>query len=62
LKTFLTGLLPLTFKVDPDLAAYVTEKTIDGLFLLMVREEGYIRNLSSARSTRLMMRVFGSLD
>ena len=54
--------LPLTFNVDPDLAAYVTEKTIDGLFLLMVREEAYIRNLSSARSTRLMKRVFGSLD
>jgi hypothetical protein len=54
--------LPLTFNVDSDLAGYVTEKTIDGLFLLMAQEEAYIRNLSSARSTRLMKRVFGSLD
>jgi hypothetical protein len=54
--------LPLTFNVDPDLAGYVTEKAIDGLFLLMAQEEAHIRNLSSARSTRLMRRVFGSLD
>jgi hypothetical protein len=40
----------------------MSPKKFDGPFLLMVREEGYIRNLSSARSTRLMMRVFGSLD
>jgi hypothetical protein len=54
--------LPLTFDVDPDLADHATNKAIDGLFLLMAQEEGYIRNLSSARSTRLMKRVFGSLD
>jgi len=54
--------LPLTPNVNPDLANYVTEKAIDGLLLLMAREEAYIRNLSSARSTKLMKRVFGSLD
>jgi hypothetical protein len=54
--------LPLVFDVDPDLADYVTEKSIDGLFLLMAQEEARIRTISSARSTRLMKRVFGSLD
>jgi len=54
--------LPLTFDVDPDLAEHATQKAIDGLLLLMAQEEAYIRNLSSARSTRLMKRVFGSLD
>jgi hypothetical protein len=54
--------LPLVFDVDPDLADYVTEKAIDGLFLLMAREEVRIRTVSSARSSRVMKRVFGSLD
>jgi hypothetical protein len=54
--------LPLTYNVDPDLADYVTEKAIDGLFLLMAQEEARIRTISSARTSRLMKRVFGSLD
>ena len=54
--------LPLVFDVDPDLADYVTEKAIDGLFLLIAQEEARIRSISSARSSRLMKRVFGSLD
>ena len=54
--------LPLTYNVDPDLADYVTEKAIDGLFLLMAQEELRIRTISSARTSRLMKRVFGSLD
>jgi len=54
--------LPLVFDVDPDLADYVTDKAIDGLFLLMAQEEARIRTISSARSSRLMKRVFGSLD
>lgn len=54
--------LPLVFNVDPDLADYVTERAIDGLFLLMAQEEARIRTVSAARSTRLLKRVFGSLD
>jgi hypothetical protein len=54
--------LPFVFDVDPDLADYATEKTIDGLFVLMAQEEARIRTISSARTTRLMKRVFGSLD
>jgi hypothetical protein len=54
--------LPLVFDVDPDLADYVTGKAIDGLFVLMAQEEARIRTISAERSTRLMKRVFGSLD
>jgi hypothetical protein len=54
--------LPLTYNVDPDLADYVTDRAIDGLFLLLAQEEARIRAISSARSSRLMKRVFGSLD
>jgi hypothetical protein len=54
--------LPLVFDVDPDLSDYVTEKAIDGLYVLMAQEEYRIRTISAARSTRLMKRVFGSLD
>ena len=54
--------LPLTYNVDPDLADYATEKAIDGLFLLIAQEEARIRTISSARGSRLMKRVFGSLD
>ena len=54
--------LPLVFDVDPDLEDYATEQALDGLFLLMAQEEARIRTLASSRSTRLMRRVFGSLD
>jgi len=54
--------LPLVFDVDPELDDYVTEQALDGLFLLMAEEEAIIRTLASSRSTRLMKRVFGSLD
>jgi hypothetical protein len=54
--------LPLVFDVDPDIAAYVSEKTVDGLLVLMAQQEGQIRSIPAARSTRLMRRVFGSLD
>jgi hypothetical protein len=56
------GGLPLVFDVDPDIAAYVSEKTVDGLLVLMAQQEGQIRSISAARSTGLMRRVFGSLD
>lgn len=54
--------LPLVFDVDPELDDYVTEQALDGLFLLMAEEEAIIRSLPASRSTRLMRRVFGSLD
>ncbi len=54
--------LPFVSKVDPDLAAYATERAIDGLFVLIAEEEANIRANPRARATRLMRRVFGSLD
>jgi len=54
--------LPLVFDVDADIAAYLSEKTAAGLFVLMAQQEGQIRSIPAARSTPLMKRVFGSLD
>ena len=46
--------------VDPDLDAYVTQKAIDGLFVLIADEEGKIRKDPLARTSDLLRRVFGS--
>ena len=48
--------------VNTDLAAYVTEKAIEGLFLEVAKEEANIRVNLSARSTTLLQRVFGYAD
>jgi hypothetical protein len=45
--------------VDPDLNAYVTQRAIDGLFLLIADEEKKIRQDPLARTTDLLRRVFG---
>ena len=54
--------LPLVYDADPQLDDYLTEQALDGLFVLMAQEEATVRTLASSRSTRLMRRVFGSLD
>ena len=46
--------------MNPDLAAYVTEKAIDGLFVMIAKEELKIRKDPLARTTELLKRVFGS--
>lgn len=46
--------------VDPDLDAYVTQKAIDGLFVLIADEELKIRKDPMSRTTDLLRRVFGS--
>lgn len=43
-----------------DLDAYVTDKTLDGLFLKLADEERMIRENPVARSTDLLRKVFGS--
>jgi hypothetical protein len=48
--------------VNPDLTGYVTEKAMDGLFLLISEEEEKIREDPLARTTELLERVFGSKD
>ena len=45
-----------------DLDAYVTEKTLDGLFLMVAEEEKRIRENPVARSTELLKKVFGSVS
>lgn len=54
--------LPLNWNVDPDLDGYATRRAIDGLFVLIADEEARIRADPAARTTRLLRRVFGSLD
>jgi len=52
--------LPTTFtKVNPELTPFVTEKAIDGLFVLIAQEEAKIRKDPIARTTDLMKKVFG---
>ena len=46
--------------VDPDLDAYVTQKAIDGLFVLIGEEEARIRKDPLARTSDLLRRVFGN--
>lgn len=54
--------LPFVNDVDPDLEAYATDRAIAGLFVLVADEEASIRANPGARTTKLLRRVFGSLD
>jgi hypothetical protein len=49
-------------KLNPDLNAYVTEKAISGLFLMVAQEENKIRKDPMARVTDLLQKVFGSIS
>jgi hypothetical protein len=53
--------LPTTFnKVNPDLSAYVTERSLSGLFYQVAQEEQNIRKDPAARVTETLKKVFGS--
>jgi hypothetical protein len=52
--------IPLVQKVNPDLDDYATDKAIEGLFLMIAREESNIRQNPVARTTEILKRVFGS--
>jgi hypothetical protein len=54
--------IPLVKKVNPNLDDYATDRAIDGLFLLIAREEASIRADPLARTSELLKHVFGSLD
>jgi hypothetical protein len=54
--------LPLVKPVNPDLDEYVTDRALDGLFVLMAGEEARIREDPLARATELMRRVFAEQD
>jgi hypothetical protein len=51
--------IPLVDKVNPDLNAYATDKAIEGLFIMIAKEEKNIRDNPGARATDLLRKVFG---
>ena len=53
--------LTLGNKLDPDLDAYITQKAIDGLFIMVAKEEDKIRLDPAARVSDILIKVFGSL-
>lgn len=46
-------------KVNPDLAGYVTEKALSGIFYQLAIEEQKIRKDPAARTTEILKKVFG---
>lgn len=54
--------IPLVKKVNPDLTAFVTEKALEGLFLMVEKEEIKIRDDINARTSDLLQKVFGWAD
>jgi hypothetical protein len=46
---------------DASLESYVTDKTLDGLFLTMAEEERAIRKNPLGQASSLLKRVFGAL-
>ena len=52
--------IPFVKKQNPDLTAYVTDKAITGLFVMVAKEEVKIRQNPAARSTEILKKVFGN--
>lgn len=52
--------IPFISPVNTDLTAYVTEKTIEGLFVQIAQKELDIRQNVSARTTPLLQKVFAN--
>jgi hypothetical protein len=52
--------IPLVQKMNPDLVSYATDRAIQGLFVMIAREELKIRKDPVARTTELLKKVFGS--
>jgi hypothetical protein len=51
--------IPLVKKMNPDLTGYVTQKAIDGLFVMIAKEELNIRKDPMARTSEILKKVFG---
>lgn len=51
--------IPFVEKVNTDLAGYVTEKAVQGLFLKIAEEEKNIRENPLARTSGILEKVFG---
>lgn len=52
--------IPLVQKVNPDLDEYATDKAIEGLFVMIAKEEKNIRENPLARTSELLKKVFGA--
>jgi hypothetical protein len=53
--------IPMVKKQNPDLTAYVTDRAIAGLFVLLAEEELKIRKDPAARVTDILQKVFSSV-
>jgi hypothetical protein len=51
--------IPFVTKQNPNLTEYVTDKAINGLFVMIAKEELKIRQNPAARTTELLKKVFG---
>ncbi len=51
--------IPFVKKKNPNLAEYVTGKAIDGLFVMIAKEELSIRKDPAARTSDILKKVFG---
>ncbi len=54
--------IPLVEDMNPDLTAYVTQKALDGLFLMIEKEELKIRQDPGARVADIVQKVFAYYD
>lgn len=52
--------IPLVQKVNPNLDDYATQKAIDGLFVMIAKEEKNIRANPGARTSDLLKKVFNA--
>lgn len=52
--------IPFAQRLSVDLDQYVTDRALDGLFLMLAEEEAKIRRDPGARVTDLLKKVFGS--
>lgn len=52
--------IPLTEDINPNLDDYATDKAIEGLFIMIAKEEKNIRQDPLARTTELLKKVFGA--
>jgi hypothetical protein len=52
--------IPMVEKVNPNLDDYATDRAIEGLFIMIAKEEKNIRQDPLARTSELLKKVFGS--
>ena len=50
--------IPFTKSVNPDLEDYITNKTIEGIFVLIANQEKEIRMNPKSRTSLLLQKVF----